>query len=182
MSVIQKFIDDKVEVKIADITLEDVDAVVNAANSTLLGGGGVDGAIHRAGGPEILAECKAIRKDQYPNGLPVGQAVLTAAGNMQARYVIHTVGPRYDRIGERLLLGYCYRNCLTLAAEHELSSVAFPAISTGAFGYPRSKAAEISSHAIAAFLHRNDVVNLVRLVFFDETDAMRFLQFQAFDG
>ena len=182
MSVIQKFVDDKVEVKIADITLEDVDAVVNAANSTLLGGGGVDGAIHRAGGPEILAECKAIRKDQYPNGLPVGQAVLTTAGNMQARYVIHTVGPRYDRIGERLLLESCYRNCLTLAAEHELSSVAFPAISTGAFGYPRSKAAEISSHAIAVFLDRNDVVNLVRLVFFDERDAMRFLQFQAFDG
>ena len=182
MSVIQKFIDDKVEVKIADITLEDVDAVVNAANSTLLGGGGVDGAIHRAGGPEILADCKAIRNSQFPDGLPVGQAVLTTAGQMLARHVIHTVGPRYARVDERSLLGSCYCNCLTLAAEHELSSVAFPAISTGAFGYPRSKAAEISSHAIAAFLDGNDVVNLVRLVFFDERDAMRFLQFQAFDG
>src|SRR5690348_3926078 len=135
----ESFLNGRVLVVIGDITDQDVDAIVNAANSTLLGGGGVDGAIHRAGGPEILDECRRIRETDYPKGLPTGEAVITTGGNLRARYVIHTVGPIYGRDPERQaeLLAACYQNSLLLARQHHLPSIAFPSISTGAFGYPK---------------------------------------------
>jgi O-acetyl-ADP-ribose deacetylase (regulator of RNase III) len=132
---IESFLGGRVLVVIGDITRQDVTAIVNAANSTLLGGGGVDGAIHRAGGPEIVAECRQIRKTIYPEGLPTGQAVITTGGNLPAKHVIHTVGPIYGREPEREaeLLAACYQNSLLLALQHGVSSVAFPSISTENF-------------------------------------------------
>src|SRR6266853_1217062 len=148
------FLDGRVSVVVGDITKQDVEAIVNAANSSLLGGGGVDGAIHRAGGPEILEECREIRRTRFPNGLPTGEAVVTTAGKLPALYVIHTVGPVYgeNRGQESELLANCYVNSLTLAVEKNLSSIAFPAISTGVYGYPLEKAAEVASKAIENFL------------------------------
>lgn len=177
-----KFLDGRVIVKIGDITKEAVDAIVNAANSTLLGGGGVDGAIHRAGGPEILRQCKEIRRTRYPDGLPAGEAVMTTAGNMPAKYVIHTVGPVYGSGGKEKarLLAACYRNALALAAEKELKTVAFPAISTGVYGYPRDEAARISSAAIAEFLSAPTTIEELRLLFFSEADAEVFVKHQRF--
>jgi O-acetyl-ADP-ribose deacetylase (regulator of RNase III) len=118
-----------------DITRQDVDAIVNPANSSLLGGGGVDGAIHRGGGPAILAECRHLRATDYPDGLPPGQAVATTAGDLPARWVIHTVGPIYRR-GDAETLRSCYRSSLAVAAELGARSVAFPLISAGAYGWP----------------------------------------------
>src|SRR5258708_9981654 len=120
--VLQSFLDGRVKVIVGDITKQEVDAIVNAANWTLLGGGGVDGAIHRAGGPRILEECKEIRRTRFPNGLPTGEAVATTAGNLPALYVIHTVGPIYGQSGKRdaELLANCYQNSLALAVEHNL--------------------------------------------------------------
>ena len=177
------FLNDRVIVLVGDITQQNVAAIVNAANWTLLGGGGVDGAIHRVGGPEILQECKLIRATQYPGGLPTGQAVATTAGNLPAEYVIHTVGPIYGRDpkNEADLLGDCYRNSLELASAKNLASVAFPSISTGAFGYPRDKAAIIASRTIMATLSRIKSIVEVRLVFFLKSDARVFLQFQNFE-
>ena len=165
---------------VGDITRQAVDALVNAANSTLLGGRGVDGAIHRAGGPSILEECRHIRSGLYPEGLPAGEAVITTGGLLQARYVIHTVGPIYgEHKGlEAELLAACYRNSLNLAARHALGSIAFPAISTGAFYYPRDEAAAVSSGAIKAFLENDDKLREVRLVFFNRGDAEIFLRHQ----
>lgn len=167
----------RVRVVIGDITDERVDALVNAANSTLLGGGGVDGAIHARGGAKILAECRELRRTRYPAGLPVGEAVITTAGNLPARYVIHTVGPIYGRPGGRAaeLLSACYHQALKLAVEHELTSIAFPAISTGAYRYPRAEAAAVSSEAIAHFLAVDNSLTEVRLVFFLPRDAQTFL-------
>src|SRR5207248_8172848 len=127
---------DRIHVVIGDLTKQDVDAIVNAADPSLMGGGGVDGAIHRAGGPLILAECREIRRTRFPNGLPTGEAVITTGGKLPALYVIHTVGPIYGEYGgkEGEFLANCYHNSLTLAVEKNLSSVAFPAISTGVFG------------------------------------------------
>src|SRR4051812_44812891 len=124
-------IHDRIVVKVGDITREDVDAIVNAANRSLLGGGGVDGAIHRAGGPEILAACKEIRATHWPHGLPVGKAVITPGGKLPARHVIHTVGPVYGHHDgeEAKLLAACYGSSLAVAAEHALATLAFPAIS-----------------------------------------------------
>ena len=122
-----------------DITAVPVDAVVNAARRSLLGGGGVDGAIHRAGGPAILHECRALRADRFPDGLPTGQAVATGAGDLPARWVIHTVGPVHGR-GRRELLADCYRNCLAVADSLGARDVAFPLISAGAYGWPREDA------------------------------------------
>src|SRR3989449_4648129 len=132
----RSFIEGRVSVLVGDITKQDVDAIVNAANSSLMGGSGVDGAIHHAGGPAILEECLEIRRTRYPDGLPTGEAVITTAGNLPALYVIHTVGPIFGRHNgeEAELLANCYRNSLILAVEHNLASIAFPAISTGAFG------------------------------------------------
>ena len=172
------FLDGRVTVSVGDITREAVDAVVNAANSTLLGGGGVDGAIHRAGGPSILEECREIRRTLYPEGLPAGEAVITGGGLLPARYVIHTVGPVYGREGgrEAELLAAAYRNSLALAAAHSLASVAFPSISTGAYGYPREEAAVVASRSIAEFLSGDETVREVRLVFFSERDMKVFLR------
>jgi O-acetyl-ADP-ribose deacetylase (regulator of RNase III) len=167
-----------------DLTRQEVDALVNAANSTLLGGGGVDGAIHRAGGARILEECREIRRTKFPDGLPPGEAVMTGGGLLAARSVIHTVGPIYGRHDglEAELLASCYRNSLALAAAHGLASIAFPAISTGAYGYPRAEAAEVSSTAIAGFLKSAETsLREVRLVFFQQSDLRVFLNNHVFD-
>jgi O-acetyl-ADP-ribose deacetylase (regulator of RNase III) len=179
----QSFLDGRVRVLVGDVTREKVDAVVNAANYTLLGGGGVDGAIHRAGGPQILEECREIRRTQLPDGLPAGEAVMTTAGLLPARHVIHTVGPIYGRHNgrEAELLAACYRNSLRLAAEHGLTSIAFPSISTGAFGYPRAEAAAVASRAVAEFLGHETTIREVRLVFFSPSDLKTFLQHHKFD-
>lgn len=176
------FLTGRVVVKVGDITKEDVDAVVNAANGTLMGGGGVDGAIHRAGGPEIKKECEEIRRTQYPDGLPTGDAVITTAGKMPAKRVIHTVGPVYSSGGQNKaeLLASCYRNALRLAVENGLKTIAFPAISTGIYGYPLEEAAKVSSQAIEDFLDSNESVQEVRLVFFSPGDAEVFLKNHAF--
>ena len=179
----QSFLGGRVRVLTGDITREAVDAIVNAANYTLLGGGGVDGAIHRAGGPQILEECREIRRTLLPDGLPAGEAVMTTAGLLPARHVIHTVGPIYGRHNgrEAELLASCYRNSLRLAAEHGLTSIAFPSISTGAFGYPRAEAAGVASLAVAEFLGRETTIREVRLVFFSPGDLKAFLQHHKFD-
>jgi O-acetyl-ADP-ribose deacetylase (regulator of RNase III) len=148
-----------------DLTDQDADAVVNAANSSLLGGGGVDGAIHRRGGPEILAECKELRRTRYPDGLPTGQAVATTAGMLPARWVIHTVGPVFSRSEDRsALLASCYIESLRVADELGARTVAFPAISTGVYGYPLELAAPI---ALLAVLEADTSVEDVRFVLFD---------------
>jgi O-acetyl-ADP-ribose deacetylase (regulator of RNase III) len=167
---------------LGDITREQVDAIVNAANATLLGGGGVDGAIHKAGGPGILADCRALRRSQYQDGLPTGDAVITTAGKLPARHVIHTVGPVYGQHGgrEAALLAACYRNSLALAVQHSLTSIAFPAISTGAFGYPRAEAAAVSSQAMREFLEEDLSLEQVRLMFFQPGDAEAFLKHHQF--
>jgi O-acetyl-ADP-ribose deacetylase (regulator of RNase III) len=159
---------DRIVVKVGDITLEDVDAIVNAANSSLLGGGGVDGAIHRAGGPEILAQCRRIRETQYPDGLPTGQAVITTGGRLRARHVIHTVGPIYGQHGgdEPRLLASCYENAIALAAKHSLETIAFPAISTGVYGYPKEEAKAVALAAVERALKAHPQIKEVRLVFF----------------
>ena len=164
---------DRLLVKVGDITREDVDAIVNAANSGLMGGGGVDGAIHRAGGPDILEECRAIRQSRYPDGLPTGQAVITSAGKLAARFVIHTVGPVYGQHAgeEARLLADCYRNAIALAAENALRTLAFPAISTGVYGFPKPEAAHVSLAAVDEALKRHPAIEEVRLVYFSEADA-----------
>jgi O-acetyl-ADP-ribose deacetylase (regulator of RNase III) len=134
-----------------DITSHPADAVVNAANSSLLGGGGVDGAIHRAGGPQILAECRRLRATRFPAGLPPGECVETSAGRLPARWVIHTVGPVFSATEDRShLLAACYRNSLALAGRLGAATVAFPAISAGAFGWPAARAAAVAVQAVLA--------------------------------
>jgi len=175
-------LDGRVRVVVGDITKQDVEAIVNAANSSLLGGGGVDGAIHRAGGPEILAECQEIRRTRFPEGLPTGEAVITTGGKLAALYVIHTVGPIYgEHQGkEAELLANCYHNSLTLAVEKNLTSIAFPAISTGVYGYPPAEAAAVSSKTIENFLATDRQLKEVRLIFFQARDAEVFLMHQKF--
>ena len=149
-----------------DITQQEVDAIVNAANSSLMGGGGVDGAIHRKGGPEILRECRQIRADRYPDGLPTGMAVATTAGNLPARWVIHTVGPVYAKSEDRShLLASCHTESLKVADELGAKTVAFPAISTGVYGYPLDEAAPV---AISAVRGAGTSVEEVRFVLFDD--------------
>jgi len=147
-----------------DITRQVTDAIVNAANSGLMGGGGVDGAIHRAGGPAILEECKQIVARQ--GRLPTGQAVITTGGNLAARYVIHTVGPIWQggSKGEAKLLASAYKESLKLAAEHNLASISFPSVSTGAYGYPLAEAARVATAAIISFL-RGEVAPVKEVVF-----------------
>lgn len=154
-----------------DITTLPVDAVVNAANTTLLGGGGVDGAIHRAAGPALLEECRTL------GGCPVGEAKITKGYNLPARHVIHTVGPVWQggRAGEPRLLASCYLNSLKLAAEHGVKTLAFPSISTGVYGYPIEEASAIAVQTIAEFLKSNDSIQKVVLVAFSEKDE-RVLQ------
>ena len=147
-----------------DITVQDVDAIVNAANASLLGGGGVDGAIHRAGGPSILAECEEIRRTTFPDGLPTGRAVATGGGNLPARWVIHTVGPVYSASEDRSgLLASCHTESLRVADELGAETVAFPAISTGVFGYPVEEASVV---AIEAVRRAETTVGQVRFVLF----------------
>lgn len=174
----QSYLKGRVVVINGDITAQEVDAIVNAANSSLMGGGGVDGAIHTRGGSQILEECREIRRADYPDGLPTGEAVITTAGNLPARYVIHTVGPVYGRHDgqESYLLEACYKNSLRLAARHNLQSIAFPAISTGVYGYPREEAAEVAARAIEEFLSGTDSIKEVRLVFFSPGDMNLFLE------
>lgn len=151
-----------------DITQLAATAIVNAANSSLLGGGGVDGAIHRAAGPALLAECRQVRARQ--GGCKVGEAVLTGAGRLPAQFVIHTVGPRWNggHRGEPALLASCYRNCLRLAAEHHLQSVTFPGISTGIYGYPKAEAAAIAGREVRQWLAAHAYPREVVLVAFDD--------------
>ncbi|WP_221356004.1 O-acetyl-ADP-ribose deacetylase [Streptomyces beigongshangae] len=149
-----------------DITEQGVDAIVNAANSSLLGGGGVDGAIHRRGGPDILAECRELRASRYGKGLPTGQAVATTAGRLDARWVIHTVGPVFSRSEDRSgLLASCYRESLRVADGLGARSVAFPAVSAGVYGWPLEDAARI---AVATVRGAQTAVDDVRFVLFDE--------------
>ena len=150
-----------------DITDQPVDAIVNAANSSLMGGGGVDGAIHRRGGPAILEECRLLRASRFGSGLPTGEAVATTAGELPARWVIHTVGPVYATEGDpAALLARCHERCLQVADELGARTVAFPAISTGVYGYPAREAASVALDAVAgASTH----VEEIRFVLFDES-------------
>ncbi|MFC8289806.1 O-acetyl-ADP-ribose deacetylase [Streptomyces sp. NPDC057242] len=155
-----------------DITAEAADAVVNAANSSLLGGGGVDGAVHRRGGPEILEACRALRRSHYGKGLPTGRAVATTAGRLPARHVIHTVGPVWSRDEDRSeLLASCYRESLRVADELGARTVAFPAVSTGVYGWPMADGARIAVETVRA---TRTEVEEVRFVLFDETAYQAF--------
>ena len=162
---------DQIEIVRGDITRERVDAIVNAANSGLLGGGGVDGAIHRAGGPAILAACRDLRAGVYRDGLPTGEAVETTAGDLDADYVIHTVGPVYAATIDRSdQLANAYRNSLTLAARLGARSIAFPAVSAGVYGWPMGSAAQIAVETVRSTLQSGatDGIALVRFVLFND--------------
>lgn len=157
----------KIKLIQGDITKVAVDAVVNAANSSLLGGGGVDGAIHRAGRPQILEECRAIRNRQ--GKCKTGEAVITTAGNLPAKYVIHTVGPVWNggNKNEPAFLANCYKNSLGLAVENGVTTIAFPNISTGIYGYPKEGAAKVAVATVEEFLSGNDTIEAVTFVCFD---------------
>ena len=159
-----------VELVLGDITGQDTDAIVNAANPSLMGGGGVDGAIHRAAGAELLEACKEIVAEQ--GHCPTGQAVITPGFNLKGRYVIHTVGPVWKggSKGEARLLGSAYRNSLLLAEQNNIKTIAFPSISTGAYGFPVGVAAEVAVVAVRDFLQDHHWVDLVRFVLFSEKD------------
>jgi O-acetyl-ADP-ribose deacetylase len=180
--ILASYLSGKIQVVVGDITKQNVHAIVNAANSTLLGGGGVDGAIHATGGPQILEACREIRRTRFPKGLPTGAAVLTTGGRLPARHVIHTVGPiaGIGKEPDAAKLAACYRNSLALAAERGLRSIAFPAISTGAYGYPPELAAPVVSETIEAVLSAGSPVEQILLVFFKEADAKTFLNHQKF--
>ncbi|MGC9337027.1 MAG: O-acetyl-ADP-ribose deacetylase [Candidatus Cloacimonadia bacterium] len=153
-----------------DITQQDTEAIVNAANSSLIGGGGVDGAIHRAGGPQIFEECAEIRKRQ--GGCPTGEAVITSGGNLKAKYVIHTVGPiwRGGENNEENLLRNCYINSLNIAKENSIKSIAFPSISTGIYKFPIQRASMIALQTTINYIKKNDFLDEVRFVLFSKKD------------
>ncbi len=161
-----------------DITDVDADAIVNAANSTLLGGGGVDAAIHRKGGPKILEECKRMRATEWPDGLPTGCAVITSGGNLKARHIIHTVGPIWHGgfHEEAKLLKQAYRSSLKLAVANGLKTIAFPSISTGAYGYPVEEASRTAVDAVKDFLEKEDNLQKVIFVLFSERDFEVYLK------
>jgi len=175
MSEVIDFEGKRIIIKKGDITLEDTDAIVNAANSSLMGGGGVDGAIHRAGGPEILEECKKIVAEI--GRLPTGRAVITTAGRLKARFVIHTVGPIWHggRDREEELLRSCYRESLLLAEKHGLKSIAFPSISTGAYRYPIVKASPIALKTVRDTI-KDLKIEEVRFVLFTENDYAVYIE------
>jgi len=161
-----KMMKGKIELMQADITTMEVDAIVNAANESLLGGGGVDGAIHRGAGPELLKECRAL------GGCHTGQAKITNGYNLKAKFVIHTVGPvwRNGTNGEPKLLASCYRNCLKIAVENQIQTLAFPSISTGVFGFPIMQASQIAVREVRNFLVNNSLIKQVRFVCFSSDD------------
>jgi len=164
----------RIVLALGDISTQEVDAVVNAANRSLMGGGGVDGAIHRRGGEAIMDACRALRLTTFPDGLPVGEAVATTAGDLPARWVIHTVGPLYSgKAQDAELLAACHRSSLRVADQLEAATVAFPAISTGVFGYPVEEAAPVS---IAAVRDADTAVEEVRFVLFDARSMAAFEQ------
>jgi O-acetyl-ADP-ribose deacetylase len=164
-----------IETALGDITTELVDAIVNAANSSLLGGGGVDGAIHAAAGPRLLEECQQLRRTTYPDGLPVGDAVATGAGDLSARWVIHTVGPNRHR-GETdpALLTSCFTRSLEVAREIGARSIAFPAISAGVFGWDSADVARIAVAAVRETTQDDDAIELVRFVLFSRPTLQNF--------
>lgn len=176
------FLGSRVSLLVGDLTEQAVDAIVNAANSSLLGGGGVDGAIHRRGGPAILDACREVRRMNWPDGLPTGEVVATTGGALPARYVIHTVGPIYGAHGgeEAALLAACYRNAIRLASQLQLTSIAFPALSTGVYGYPPEKAAPVVSQALRETLAEFSAIEDVRLVFFNASALEVFIAHQQF--
>jgi len=161
-----------VKTVLGDITDQAVDAVVNAANSSLMGGGGVDGAIHRRGGPAILEECLRIRRKEWPGGLPTGKAVITTGGSLKAGHIIHTVGPVWSggRSGEPAALAECYASSLRITVQHGLRSVAFPSISTGAYGYPIGDASRIALKSVKSFVEREGAPAEVMFVLYSEKD------------
>lgn len=176
------YLDSKVIVIVGDITKQIVDAIVNAANSNLQGGGGVDGAIHRAGGHVIIEECREIIRKRYPSGLPAGESVATGAGDLRAKYVIHTVGPVWygGKANEEQLLAACYANSLKLADGLGCKTIAFPAISTGAYGFPFVPAVKIASSTIKKTLAECQSLEKVMLVFFSQADYNSFILNQEF--
>jgi len=159
-----------IELVIGDITDMETDAIVNAANSTLLGGLGVDGAIHSKGGPKILEECKKIRATVWPDGLPTGYAAITSGGNLKAKHVIHTVGPvwRGGLQGEAEFLKQAYQNSLRLAVSHGVRTIAFPSISTGAYGYPPKEASYVAFESIKNFFEKRNTIEKIYMVLFTE--------------
>jgi len=161
-----------------DITDVETDVIVNAANSSLMGGGGVDGAIHRKGGSKILEECKRIRATEWPDGLPTGKAVITSGGNLKAKHVIHTIGPVW--LGgfhvEAELLKQAYKNSLRLAVAKGLKTIAFPSISTGAYGYPIEDASRIAVRTVKEFLEKEDKLEKIVFVLFSERDFEIYLE------
>jgi O-acetyl-ADP-ribose deacetylase (regulator of RNase III) len=171
------FFEGRLIVAVGDITRLSVDAIVNAANSSLMGGGGVDGAIHRAGGPAILQACRELRRERFPDGLPAGEAVETTAGEMPARYVIHTVGPVWHggSHGEEETLQGCYVRSLQIAERLGLHSIAFPAVSTGVYGFPRERAAVVVWKTLGAWLAAHQLPRTVTLEFYSQDDARIFL-------
>ncbi len=164
----------KVRIIKGDITEMATDVIVNAANSTLMGGGGVDGAIHRKGGPKILEECRRIRQSQYLQGLPTGKAVLTSGGNLKTKNVIHTVGPVWHggNQGEPQLLMQAYRSSLEVAALNGLKSISFPSISTGAYGYPIEEASRVALMSVKKFLEKDNNLDEVIFVLFSDNDLL----------
>lgn len=176
------FLDGRVRLHIGDLTEQAVDAIVNAANRTLLGGGGVDGAIHRRGGPAILQACRALRASRWPDGLPTGQVAITTGGALASPYVIHTVGPIWGQHEgkEAELLAACYRNAIALAASEKLQRIAFPAISTGVYGFPPDRAAKVVSQTLNDVLLEYPEITEVRLVFFDSRQQDVFVANQRF--
>ncbi len=172
------YLNGRLRVTHGDITACRTDAIVNAANSSLYGGGGVDGAIHRAGGPAILEECRRIREEDLPQGLPAGKAVITGPGRLPCRRVIHTVGPVWHGggRGEPELLAEAYRSSLDLAAAAGLETVAFPAISTGVYGFPKDKAAGIVFETLRAYMNSHPLPRRVDLVFFSPGDEELFIR------
>ena len=166
----------KVSVIIGDITRQEVDAVVNAANRELTGGSGVNGAIHKAGGAEIYRFCEELRATKYPDGLPAGQSAITPGGKLPAKWIIHTVGPKYAQHDgkEAELLASCYRTALELAESHKLESIAFTAISTGVYGYPPEEAAKVASQAVRSSLQGLKSIQEIRFVFFSERELKIF--------
>ncbi len=168
--------DSRIFLLLGDITEQQTDAIVNAANSTLMGGGGVDGAIHKKGGAKILEECKSIRKTKWPEGLPTGEAEVTTGGRLKAKMVIHTVGPIWKggNEGEAELLARAYRNCLALALKMNIRTISFPSISTGAYGYPIEKASRIALETVVDFIKEQNGIDELYFVLHSRHDLMTY--------